>query len=49
MSRQDLFQNAVAAFQRGDLATAQRYTTALLTVEPNHADGLQLVALIARQ
>ena len=49
MSRQDLFQNAVASFQRGDLATAQRFTTTLLTAEPRHADGLHLAALIARQ
>lgn len=49
MSAQDLFQTAVVAFQRGDLANADRLTRSLLDEHPQHADGLHLAAIIARQ
>lgn len=44
-----VFQQAVAAFQAGDLPGAQRQVQALLAAQPRHPDGLHLAALISRQ
>jgi len=43
------FRLALAAFQTGDLVTAQRTLDALLKRDPRHADGQHLAALLAKQ
>lgn len=45
----DPFRLALAAFQTGDLVTAQRTLDALLKRDPRHADGQHLAALLAKQ
>ncbi|MGA0072706.1 MAG: tetratricopeptide repeat protein, partial [Steroidobacteraceae bacterium] len=44
-----VFQQAVAAFQAGDMAEAQRQVGRVLAAQPRQPDALHLAALISRQ
>ena len=44
-----VFQQAVAAFQAGDMAEAQRQVGKVLAAQPRQPDALHLAALISRQ